>query len=275
MTVQQIRNELKAITATVGQKGNTMDNKKYYYLKLKEDFFESDSMILLENMRDGYLYSNILLKLYLRSLKDDGRLMLNGAIPYNSQMLASVTRHQVGTVEKALNVFQDLGLIEVLDSGAIYMMDIQNFVGESSNEADRKRAYRARIEKDKCPDKNPTNDQTNLHQRIEYRDKSIENRYIGVCAQAELDDTQTHTKKKKTTRFVPPTVEEVKQYCEENNYKLDAQRFVDFYESKGWMIGKNKMKSWQAAVRTWTRKAKEGTKQDEEDRGESTSVRLW
>lgn len=98
---------------------------------------------------------------------------------------------------------------------------------------------------------------------------------IGVCAQAELDDTQTHKKNKKTIRFVPPTVEEVKQYCEENNYKLDAQRFVDFYESKGWMIGKNKMKSWQAAVRTWTRKAKEGTKQDEEDRGESTSVRLW
>lgn len=96
-----------------------------------------------------------------------------------------------------------------------------------------------------------------------------------MCAQAELDNTQTYTKKPKTTRFVPPTAEEVKQYCEENNYKLDAQRFVDFYESKGWMIGKNKMKSWQAAVRTWVRKAQEGTKQDEEDRGESTSVRLW
>lgn len=80
------------------------DNKKYYYLKLKENFFESDSMVLLENMKDGYLYSNILLKLYLRSLKDGGRLMLNGAIPYNSQMLASVTRHQVGTVEKALTI---------------------------------------------------------------------------------------------------------------------------------------------------------------------------
>ena len=102
---------------------------------------------------------------------------------------------------------------------------------------------------------------------------SIDN--ISVCAQAELDNTQTYTKKPKTTRFVPPTVEEVKQYCEENNYKLDAQRFVDFYESKGWMIGKNKMKSWQAAVRTWVRKAQEGSKQDEEDRGESTSVRLW
>ncbi len=126
-----------------------MDNKKYYYLKLKENFFESDSMVLLENMKDGYLYSNILLKLYLRSLKDGGRLMLNGAIPYNSQMLASVTRHQVGTLEKALDIFKDLGLIEILDSGAIYMMDIQNFIGKSSTEADRQREYYNRIERDK------------------------------------------------------------------------------------------------------------------------------
>lgn len=59
MTAQEIRAKIERITAAVGQKGNTMDNKKYYYLKLKEDFFESDSMILLENMRDGYLYSNI------------------------------------------------------------------------------------------------------------------------------------------------------------------------------------------------------------------------
>lgn len=107
-------------------------------------------MILLENMADGYLYSNILLKLYLRSLKDDGRLMLNGAIPYNSQMLASVTRHQVGTVEKALKIFKELGLIEMLDSGAIYMMNIQDFIGKSSSEADRKRAYRTRIEEEKA-----------------------------------------------------------------------------------------------------------------------------
>ena len=125
------------------------DNKKYYYLKLKENFFESDSMILLESMKDGYLYSNILMKLYLRSLKDNGRLMLNGTIPYNSQMLASVTRHQVGTLEKALDIFKELGLIEILDSGAIYMMDIQNFMGRSSTEADRQRKYYNRIESEK------------------------------------------------------------------------------------------------------------------------------
>ena len=125
------------------------DSKKYYYLKLKEDFFESDEMILLESLPDGYLYSNILMKLYVRSLRNEGKLMVNDKIPYNAQMIATVTRHQVGTVEKALSIFQELKLIEVLDNGAIYMSDIQNFIGKSSTEADRKREYRSRIEAEK------------------------------------------------------------------------------------------------------------------------------
>lgn len=143
------------------------DNKKYYYLKLKDNFFDSDEMIILESMADGYLYSNILLKLYLRSLKYEGRLMFSNKIPFNSTMLARVTRHSVGVIEKAMQVFRELELIEVLDSGAIYITDIQNFIGRSSTEADRKREYRKRIElekvgqleeikeKDKCPDKSP------------------------------------------------------------------------------------------------------------------------
>ncbi|HEN7504170.1 TPA: phage replisome organizer N-terminal domain-containing protein [Streptococcus agalactiae] len=118
------------------------DNKKYYYLKLKENFFESDEAIILESMPDGYIYSNILLKLYLRSLKNDGLLMFNNLIPYNAQMLATITRHQVGTIEKAIQIFRDLQLIEILDNGAIYMTNIQNFVGKSSSQADYMRNYR-------------------------------------------------------------------------------------------------------------------------------------
>lgn len=125
------------------------DNKKYYYMKLKENFFDSDEMIILETMSDGYLYSNILLKLYLRSLKDGGSLMFKGVIPYTPDVLAKVLRHNVGVVEKAIQVFQNLGLVEVLDNGAIYMLDIQNFIGKSSTEADRKRDYRSKIENEK------------------------------------------------------------------------------------------------------------------------------
>ena len=125
------------------------DDKKYYYLKLKDDFYNDDAIIILEGMPDGYLYSNILMKLYLRSLKSQGRLMFNDLIPYTPDILAELTRHQVGTVEKALKIFVQLGLVEVLDNGAIYMLNIQNYIGKSSTEADRKREYRARIEAEK------------------------------------------------------------------------------------------------------------------------------
>lgn len=103
---------------------------------------------------------------------------------------------------------------------------------------------------------------------------SIDKDSIEVCVQPEVDTQPQPPKKKQTTRFVPPTVEEVKQYCIENNYSLDAQRFVDFYECKGWMVGKNKMKNWKAAVRTWIRKDQEGAKKDE-PREKSHSVQLW
>ena len=125
------------------------DNKKYYYMRLKEDFFNSEEIILLESMQDGYLYSNILLKMYLSSLKNEGRLMFNNIIPYNAQMIAIITRHQVGTVEKALEVFERLGLIDILDNGAIYMMNIQSYIGKSSTEADRIKEYRKKVQQEK------------------------------------------------------------------------------------------------------------------------------
>ena len=125
------------------------DNKKYYYLRLKDNFFDSDELKILESMKDGYLYSNILLKLYLRSLKNDGKLVVNDRIPYNTEMLASVTGHQVGTIKQALSMFKELGLIEVLENGAIYMLDIQNFIGKGSTEADRRRVYDRKITQEK------------------------------------------------------------------------------------------------------------------------------
>ena len=126
------------------------DNQKYYYMRLKEGFFEEDAIKIIESMPDGYLYSNILLKLYLKSLKYNGKLMFNERIPYNPDVLAAITHHQVGTIEKALKLFKEMDLIEILDNGAIYMLDIQNLIGKSSTEAERKKQYRARIEAEKA-----------------------------------------------------------------------------------------------------------------------------
>lgn len=150
------------------------ESKKYFYMRLKDNFFDTEGITLLESLPDGYIYSNILLKLYLMSLKNEGRLMFNNTIPYNAQMIATITRHQVGTVEKALLLYEQMGFIEVLDNGAIYMLGIQELIGESSSEADRKRQYRARIEAEKeaLEIEERTNVQTNVGQSSAiYRDR--------------------------------------------------------------------------------------------------------
>ena len=128
------------------------DNKKYYYLKLKDNFFDNEKMIILESMADGYIYSNILLKLYLRSLKGEGRLMFNDRIPYNPTLLAQITRHSIGDVTRAIEIFKEFDLVEAMDNGAIYMMDIQNFIGHSSSEADRQRDYQKRLKESEGSD---------------------------------------------------------------------------------------------------------------------------
>ena len=85
------------------------DNRKYYFLKLKENYFDDDAIVLLESMPDGMLYSNILLKMYLKSLKNGGRLQLDEHIPYTAQMIATLTRQQIGSMkdlQKWLNEYR-------------------------------------------------------------------------------------------------------------------------------------------------------------------------
>ena len=66
-------------------------------------------------------------------------------------------------------------------------------------------------------------------------------------------NTNKNDKNDKNDIFIPPTLEEVVSYCKERNNSVDPQKWYDFYSAKGWMIGKNKMKDWKAAVRTWER----------------------
>lgn len=95
----------------------------------------------------------------------------------------------------------------------------------------------------------------------------LTNEYDGIRTYTDATKEKEKEKKKEkeniyvspTGRFTPPSVEEVRTYCDERNNAVDADRFVDFYSAKGWMVGKNRMKDWKAAVRTWeqgNRKAK-------------------
>lgn len=218
------------------------DNKKYYYMRLNENYFDSETQVLLESMPDGYLYSNILLKLYLKSLKNDGKLMFNDKIPYSPQMIATITRHQIGTVEKALKIFKELNIIDVIDTGAIYMTDIQNFIGKSTTEADRKRAYRDKIDREKeemglLSSKCPLEIEIEIEKDINIKKETIKER-----------------KEDKS-----PTLEEIKAYCLERKNDVDPQKFYDYYEANDWKdINGKKVKSWkQKMIANWEKKGKQ------------------
>lgn len=130
---------------------------------------------------------------------------------------------------------------------------------------------RTKISKFPAPDKNEMQDAANLNElkqsaascgelrqiaadcgelrlesRIQNPESGIQNTESGI---RDIGRAQGAT----STRFRPPTVEEVREYCAERKNNVDAERFVDYYESNGWMVGKSRMKSWKAAVRTWER----------------------
>ena len=75
---------------------------------------------------------------------------------------------------------------------------------------------------------------------------------VGEVIEEEASPPPTRSK-----RFVPPTVEEVRDYCQERGNSVDPQRFVDYYSSNGWMVGRTKMKDWKAAVRNWEQREKQ------------------
>ena len=172
------------------------DNKKYYYLKLADNFFNRQEIVFIEEMKDGDKYIVVLLKLYLLSLKDNGRLSFKKLVPYDTKMLATITKKSERFIKKAINLFEKYELIEVLDTGIIYMNDIQSFIGKSSTEADRKREQRKRVKAEKEQNIKNTSDENmghlsdicppNVHERIENRDKRIENREL----QQEIDKNQ-------------------------------------------------------------------------------------
>ena len=93
--------------------------------------------------------------------------------------------------------------------------------------------------------------QTKVNKNEQTPTKSTVYEYVNV----NVNDNEVIGEKRK--RFIPPTLEEVKKYCIERNNSVDPQRFIDFYSSKGWMVGKNKMKDWKASVRTWERERKD------------------
>lgn len=231
-----------------------MESKKFYWLKLKRDFFKRHDIRIVEDMPNGKDYILFYLKLLVESVDHNGELRFSETIPYNEQMLATITNTNLDIVRAAMKIFTSLNMIDVIDDGTIYLTQVMSMIGSAADNdnANRQRRFRERKKQALLEDSVTkcnapvTDDVTDDNEsKSKRKSKSIElEKEIDICEQ-----------KPAKPRFTPPTLEQVTEYCFERNNDVDPQRFIDFYSSKGWMVGKTKMVDWKACVRTWEKKS--------------------
>ena len=118
---------------------------KYYWLKLKEDFFEDDAINWIEEQPNGKDYCLFYLKLCLKSLKSEGLLIRNVGnmlVPYDAKKLSDLTNTDVDTVKVAMDMFKKIGLVDILENGEIFMNQLNTMVGKETDYAEQKRIQR-------------------------------------------------------------------------------------------------------------------------------------
>ena len=117
------------------------DNTKFYWLQLKEDFFDEDAIDWLEDQPNGKEYSLFYLKLCLKSLRTNGVLIRkvgNMLVPYDYVKLGELTKTNPDTVMVAMNLLLSIGLVEKLENGKLYLKQVENMIGSQSKSAFKK-----------------------------------------------------------------------------------------------------------------------------------------
>lgn len=121
----------------------SIDNKKYYWLKLDKDFFKRHDIKIVESMKNGKDYILFYLKLLCESTSHEGYLRFSPTIPYSEDMLATVTDTNIDVVRSAIKIFITLGMMRVMDDGTLYLEQVEKMIGSETGAAVRKRQERA------------------------------------------------------------------------------------------------------------------------------------
>lgn len=234
--------------------------KRYYWMKLKDTFMTSDTVDFLMGQPNGANYVVLYQMLCLKTINTGGKLSRQIGeilIPYDEQKIARDTKwFTVDTVRVALELYKALGLIYQDVDGNLVLVDHENLVGSETDYAERNRRLRAE-HKEALPVHDVYSDEySDVSQNVSIDIRDKDNRYKEIDTRDKEINNNTPPKSPSRGKgvFVKPSVDEVKAYCEERNNGIDAEAFIDFYESKGWKIGKDSMKDWKAAVRNWERR---------------------
>ncbi|WP_423373713.1 phage replisome organizer N-terminal domain-containing protein [Melissococcus plutonius] len=230
--------------------------KRYYWLKLKENFFEEDTIAWLEEQPNGKEHCLIYLKLCLKSLKTDGMLVRNVGnmiIPYDAETLAKITNSTVDTIKVAMDLFKKIGLIQIFNDGEIYLNQLNELVGSETESAKQKRLQRAKVD----------NVQTKYVQRPKNvaQSKSIE-KEIDIDKDIEIKKATASQPKKKIKfkqkkygeyKNVLLSDEELKKLKTEfpTDWENRIERVSEYCASQG-----KSYKNYLATIRNWAKRDK-------------------
>lgn len=222
-----------------------MAEKKYYWLKLQKDFFKRHDIRIIESMPNGKDYILFYLKLLVESVSHEGFLRFSDTIPYNEEMLSTITNTNVDIVRCAMKVFQELQMIDVLEDETIFLTEVDKMIGSETKWAEKKRIYREekRTLSLPCP--------TDVRQEIDI-EKEIEiDKDIDIEKDKEKKNVSKDTLKEKFGEYQNVKLTSAEYDKLANDYGVDIRNeaitFLDAYiEEKGY-----KSKSHNLAIRRW------------------------
>ena len=224
--------------------------KKYYWLKLQKDFFKDPRVKKLRRIAGGDTYTCIYLQLMLLSLETGGILTHEGIEPTFEAELSLIIDEDEDNIRVTLNFLLSQGLLEQFDN-KFSLSQVINLIGTESDSAERVRKLRAKkkdVEALQCNDE-VTNGNKNVTTDIRDRERKNIKKESPKNSKNKNSEIQ-HTPKQ---NFVKPSLQDLENYKLERNLKMDCEEFYDYYESKGWVIGKAAMKDWRSAMRNWAR----------------------
>lgn len=233
------------------------ENKRYYWIKLKTDFFDQDKIDFLMGQENGAEYVVIYQMLMLKTAQQNGYLATQMAeimIPYDVKKIVRDTKYfDYDTVVIALELFKKLGLVYEEDNHIFKLANAEELVGSEAGNANAQRQKRFREQKKQAllsvTNSNGNSNATNVTNSNVDIDKELD---IEIKKDIDIENKK-ESKGTKAKRFCKPTLEEVKNYIQETNLNVNAQYWYDYYESNGWMVGKNHMKDWKACIRRWNK----------------------
>lgn len=172
--------------------------EKFYWLKLKRDFFKRHDMKIIESMPNGKDYIIFYLKLLCESIDHEGCLRFNEEIPYNEEMLSVITGTNVDVVRSAINIFTKLQMMSILDDGTYFMNEVNKMIGSAvdNDNANRQRRYREKQKENQLALQNVTDSVTknNESKSIEIDIEKDIDIYKNSCAKQVLHECDVNEK---------------------------------------------------------------------------------